>query len=332
VGVIVLDEAAVTEHLPMAECIDAMERVLGALARGEAQMPLRSVLRGEGAAGMLGLMPAYRGGTDPVYSLKAVCIFPGNPSAGLDSHQGTVTLFDGQTGHPTAILNGSAVTAIRTAAVTALATRLLAREDAQTLAILGSGVQARAHLRSLPLARPFRWVRIYSPNAEHARALAQDAAAEHVGAATAFEASSSAREALEDADVVVTATSSRTPVLERAWLAPGAHVNAVGASIRSMRELDTATIAAGELFADSRESIANEAGEFALAIDEGAIAGIEHVRAELGEVAIGSHPGRSGPQALTVFRSLGLAVEDLAAAELAVANARATGAAIEVEL
>jgi ornithine cyclodeaminase/alanine dehydrogenase-like protein (mu-crystallin family) len=174
-------------------------------------------------------------------------------------------------------------------------------------------------------------VRIYSPNTEHAQRFAAAGAQEH-GDSVAFAAAQSARDAVSGADVVVTATNSATPVLERDWLAPGAHVNAIGASVLTMRELDVATVAAAELFADSRESMANEAGEFRLALSEGAIAGAEHIRAELGEVVIGAHPGRSGPKALTVFRSLGLAVEDLAAAELAVASARRAGAGVEVEL
>jgi ornithine cyclodeaminase/alanine dehydrogenase-like protein (mu-crystallin family) len=329
-SVLILGEEEVTEHLPMQGCIDAMEQVLGALARGEAQMPLRSMLRGDGAAGILGLMPAYRGGAHPVYSLKAVGVFPGNPRVGLDAHQGIVTLFDGETGRPTAILNASAVTAIRTAAVTALATRLLAREDATRLAILGSGVQAHSHVRALLLARPLRSIVVYSPNGDHARAFLAAASAEHGD--VSFELAEGAREALDGADIVVTATSSRTPVLEHAWLAPGTHVNAVGASMVSAHELDVATLAASELFTDSRESIANEAGEFRLALSEGAIAGAEHVRAVIGELVIGSHPGRSGAAALTVFRSLGVAVEDLAAAELAVANARRAGAGTQVDL
>jgi ornithine cyclodeaminase/alanine dehydrogenase-like protein (mu-crystallin family) len=328
---IILSEAEVTEHLTMPECIEAMEQVLGALARGEAHMPLRSVLRGPGSAGMLGLMPAYRGGERPVYSLKAVCIFPANPTVGLDAHQGTVTLFDGATGRPTAVLNASALTSIRTAAVTAVATRLLARADAAELAILGSGVQAQAHLRSLMLVRPFTAVRVYSPNAEHARSFVASGAQEF-GDAVNFEAAPSARDAVSGADVVVTATNSATPVIERDWLAPGVHVNAIGASIPSSRELDVATVVAAELFTDSRESATNEAGDYRVALSEGAIAGPEHIRAELGEVVIGARPGRSGGAALTVFRSLGLAVEDLAAAELAVASARRAGAGVEVEL
>jgi ornithine cyclodeaminase len=329
VSAIILSEEGVIENLPMASCIEAMGAVLGALARGEAEMPLRSVLRAEGSAGFFGMMPAYRGGEAPAYSIKVVCVFPANPSRGLDSHQGVVVLFDGETGLPTAVLNASAVTAIRTAAVTGLATRLLARQDARTLAILGAGVQAHAHVEAMMLSRPFESVRVFSPNAEHARALAE------AGAATqpaTFEVAPDARSAVEGADVVVTATSSRTPVLEREWIAPGTHINAIGASVPSARELDTATVAASELFTDSRESIANEAGEFRLAVEEGAISGIEHVRAVLGEVVNGTHPGRSEAEAITVFRSLGLGVEDLAAAELAVVNARARGGGVEVEL
>ena len=329
-GAIILSEAEVTEYLTMPDCIEAMAEVLGVLARAEAEMPLRSVLRGSGSSGFLGLMPAYRGGERPVYSLKAVCIFPANPALGLDAHQGTVTLFDGETGRPTAILNASALTSIRTAAVTALATRLLARADADELAIIGSGVQAQAHLRSLMLVRPFTAVRIYSPNAEHLRSFVAAAAQQYAG--ISVEAAPSARDALSGADVVVTATNSATPVIERDWLAPGAHVNAIGASIPAWSELDVATVAAAEFFADSRESAANEAGDYRLALSEGAISGPDHILAELGEVVIGARPGRSGPAALTVFRSLGLAVEDLAAAELAVARARRAGAGVEVEL
>jgi ornithine cyclodeaminase len=330
VSLLFLGEEQVNEFLPMEECIDAMAAVLGALARGEAQMPLRSMLRGEGSSGILGLMPAFRGGEVPIYSLKAVCVFPANPTVGLDAHQGIVTLFDGETGRPTAILDASAVTAIRTAAVSALATRLLAREDARRLAILGSGVQATSHLDAMLAVRPLESISIYSPNRARARAFVERNAASRPG--VSFELAESAREAIDGADVVVTATNSHEPVLERDWLAPGAHVNAVGASLRTHRELDVATVAAAELFTDSRESIANEAGEFQLAISEGAISGPEHVRAVIGELVNGDHAGRSGAQALTLFRSLGVAVEDLAAAELAVANARRAGAGIEVEL
>ena len=317
--VLILSHDDVVASLPPADCAAAMREVLSAQARGDAFMPLRSVMMPPGAKGFMGLMPAWRGGESDVFALKAICLMPGNPARGLDAHQGTVTLFDGDTGVPTAILDASAITKIRTAAVTAVATDALARENARVLAIIGAGVQAHAHLEALTLVRDFDEVRVYAPTAAHAAALG-------VGL------SNSAQDAVRGADVVVTATSSREPVLERDWLAPGTHVNAVGASTPSAREIDTATVAASALFPDSRESLRNEAGEFQLAIQEGLIAGEEHVRAELGEVLAGLKPGRQSDDELTLFRSLGLAVEDLAAAVTAVATAQSEGIGTEVEL
>lgn len=322
---LILGHDDVRAALSPEECAEAMASVLAAHARGEALMPLRSVASFEGAAGILGTMPAWRGGEEPVFSLKSVCVMPGNPARGLDAHQGTVTLFDGTTGVPGAILDASAVTAIRTAAVSAVATRLLARADARVLAIVGAGVQGAAHVRALGGVREFAEVRVYAPSVEHARAVASLADGRGVIAA-------SAEEAVRGADVVVLATSSREPVLSREWLAPGAHVNAVGASMPSARELDLDTVAACALFCDSRESLRNEAGEYRLAVEQGAIGGEDHVRAELGEVLAGLSPGRLTAEELTVFRSLGLAIEDLAAAERAVARARELGIGTEVAL
>ena len=324
-SVLILGHDDVIAALPPDECADAMAEVLAAHSRGTAHMPLRSMVRFEGAAGFMGLMPAWRGGGEPVFSLKSLCVMPGNPARGLDAHQGTVTLFDGATGVPTAILDASAVTAVRTAAVSAVATRTLAREDARVLAILGAGVQGKAHLKALVGVREFEDVRVYSPTEAHARALA--AAGDGLARVV-----SSAEDAVRGADVVVTATSAREPVLRRDWLEPGAHVNAVGASMPSVRELDVDTVAACALFCDSRESLRNEAGEYRLALEQGAIPGENHIRGELGEVLAGSAPGRLDPEELTVFRSLGLAVEDLAAAECAVTRARRMRIGTEVEL
>jgi ornithine cyclodeaminase/alanine dehydrogenase-like protein (mu-crystallin family) len=324
-SVLILSHGDVTAALPPDACADAMAEVLAAHARGQAQMPLRSVVRFDGAAGFMGLMPAWRGGEEPVFALKTLCLMPGNPARGLDTHQGTVTLFDGATGVPTAILDASAVTAVRTAAVSAVATRTLARDDARVLAILGAGVQGKAHLQALVGVRGFEDVRVYSPTEAHARAVA--AAGDGLARVV-----SSAEDAVRGADVVVTATSAREPVLRRDWLEAGAHVNAVGASTPSVRELDVDTVAACALFCDSRESLRNEAGEYLLALEQGAIPGENHVRGELGEVLAGSAPGRLHADELTVFRSLGLAVEDLAAAECAVARARRMGIGTEVEL
>ena len=311
--VLVLSHRDVVAALPPAACAESMAAVLAARARGETHMPLRSIMAPSGAAGIMGLMP-------------------GNSARGLDMHQGTVTLFDGETGVPTAILDASAITAIRTAAVTAGATGLLARHGARTLAILGAGVQGRAHLRALTTLRGFERIRVYAPTQAHASALIEQVIAADSEPGAELSVAPSAEEAVRDADVVVAATNASEPVLQRGWLKPGAHVNAVGASTPRAKEIDTATVAASALFCDSRESVLAEAGEFRLAVTEGLIGGEEHIRAELGEVLAGTAAGRRDDGELTLFRSLGIAVEDLAAAETAVAAARAQGLGTEVEL
>jgi ornithine cyclodeaminase/alanine dehydrogenase-like protein (mu-crystallin family) len=309
----ILDEHDVKRLLPMDQCIEAMAEVLASLARGELTNPLRSMMRPPGEDSLLGLMPAHRGGSDPVYSLKTVVIFPGNSARGLDPHQGFVALFDGETGQTRAIMSASAITSIRTAAVSGVATRLLARDDARTLAILGSGHQAGAHLEAMRAVRDFDRVRMWSRTP---------------GRAAAFEGveeAASAEEAVRDADVVVTVTSATEPILEHAWLKAGAHVNAVGSSIASARELDTATMVAGSLFVDRRESTVNEAGDYLFPLREGALTPAA-IRGELGEVLIGAVAGRQSDEELTVFKSLGLAVEDLAAAEHVLRRAEAENA------
>jgi ornithine cyclodeaminase len=329
--VLVLSHAEVLATLAPSDCEAAMAEVLAAHARGEAAMPLRTVMMPAGAAGLMGLMPAWRGAhgdTEAAFGLKAICLMRGNPARGLDAHQGLVMLFDGEIGVPTAILDASAVTQVRTAAVTAVATRLLAREDARTLAILGAGVQSRSHLDALLAVREFDTVRVYAPTAAHARAVLDGRPTDGVALVVA----DSAEECVRGADVVVVATSSSEPVLRREWLGPGVHLNAVGASTPNARELDVETVAASALFCDSRESLRNEAGEFLLAVEQGAISGEDHVRGELGEVLAGSATGRRDERELTLFRSLGLAVEDLAAAQVAVNVAGRLGLGTVVEL
>jgi ornithine cyclodeaminase len=323
---LVLGEADVERLLPMEECVEVMAEALAALQRGDMEQPLRFVVRPAGAAGLMGLMPAYRARPEPAYGLKAVCVFPGNPARGLDAHQGAVLLYDGETGELRAAVNASAITAIRTAAVSAVATRLLARADARVLAILGAGVQARSHLRAMAVVRGFERARIWSRTPERAAAVAAES-----GAPFPVVTAASAEEALDGADVVCTTTSSPEPVVRRAWLAAGAHVNAVGSSIPTARELDTETMAAAALFVDRRESTVNEAGDFLFATQEGAI-GAEHIRAELGELLTGEVEGRRSADELTVFKSLGLAIEDLAAVEHVYHRARETGAGVEVDL
>lgn len=322
--VLVVGHDDVKRLLPMEECIELMAAVLADLARGAVWQPLRFVVRPPEEPSLMGLMPAHRSGPAASYGLKAVCIFPSNAARGLDLHQGGVLLFDGETGALRALVDASAITATRTAAVSAVATRALAREDVRELAILGSGVQARAHLEAMAAVRPFERGRVWSRTLEHAAAFAAEAQAPFP-----VEAVGSAEEAVRDADVVVTATSSVEPIVRRDWLKPGAHVNAVGSSIPTARELDADTMAAAALFADARESMVNEGGDYLFAVSKAGI-GPDHIRAELGEVLVGSGEGRRGEDELTVFKSLGLAAEDLAAAEDVYVRAHAAGAGTAV--
>ena len=304
--IIVLAGHHVRELLPYQECADVMRQALAQLARGEIQQPLRTVVRPKDAAGFIGLMPAYS--PQAGYGLKAICITPGNPAVGKDTHQGGVLLFDVRTGEPLALVNASAVTEIRTAATSAVATGLLADPEAAELAIIGTGVQGQAHAHAIAATRPLTGIRLAGRDLAHAREVAAQLAGQLGLPVTAHH---DVAGAVAGAGIVVTATTSPQPVLRREWLAPGAHVNAVGACVPQARELDTATMAEAALFADSRESVRNEAGDYLLAAQEGAD---NPVRAELGELLTGTAAGRADDDEITVFESLGLAAEDLAAA------------------
>jgi ornithine cyclodeaminase len=321
VKVLVLSEQDVRRLLDMESCIEAMEEVLASLARGDLYQPLRSIARPPGAETLLGLMPAHRGGASPAYGLKEIVVVPTNPARGLDTHMGSVLLHDGETGELVAALNASPVTEIRTAAVSAVATRALASPGAERVAILGSGAQARGHVHAMRAVLDDPEVRIWSRSLEAAERLAGE-----VGATV----SPSVDAALFGAEVVCTTTAAVEPIVEKRWLARGAHVNAVGSCFPTTRELDTETVAHASFFTDRRESCLNEAGDYLLAAAEGAV-GPDHIRAELGEVLAGMHPGREHEDELTVFESLGIAVEDLASAELVVRKARAEGVGAEVD-
>jgi ornithine cyclodeaminase len=307
---LILSHPDVEQLLPMNECIDVMEQAFIGLAHGEFQQPLRTIFRPPEIKGVMALMPTFRGGQSPLFGLKAICVFPGNAALGKDAHQGGVMLFDGSTGELLALVNASAITAIRTAAVSALATRLLAREDANSLAIIGAGVQARTHLTAISCVRNLARIRIAAKRFESAKNFAAEMQP-HVTAH--IEPVETGEIAARKADIIVTATTSREPVLLREWLSPGAHINAVGTFSPKARELDTATMVDSCLFVDRRESALNEAGDYLLAAQEGAI-GPESIRAELADLVTGKHSGRVSRDQITIFKSLGLAIEDLAAA------------------
>jgi ornithine cyclodeaminase/alanine dehydrogenase-like protein (mu-crystallin family) len=326
---LVLSGPDIRRLLGYPDCVAAMRSGLSALAAGQAEQPLRAVIRPRAAPGLIAVMPAHLAGdTGPgAYGLKAIVITPGNPAGGLDAHQGVVLVSDGNTGVPLAVLNASALTEIRTAAVSVLATDLLARPGAGDLAVIGTGVQARAHIRAFSQTRELRRIRVAGRDAGRAAAFAARLQPEIAVPVTACP---TAAAAVDGADIIVTATSSAQPVLRREWIAAGAHVNAVGSCLPTARELDGATVAAAGLFCDSRAGLTSEAGDYLLAVADGS-AGPEVIRGELGEVLAGTVPGRAGAGQITVFESLGLAVEDLAAALRACELAAAAGAGQTVD-
>ena len=319
---LILNAQEVERLLDMPGCMEAMEEALISLHRGDFVLPLRPLVKAPGQNHLLGLMPTYRGGDRPLYGLKTVAVFPDNAARGLDPHQGTVTLYDGENGQVVAVMNASPITAIRTAAVSGLATRALAREDSQVLAIVGAGHQAHPHIAAMLEARQFEQIKIAARSLESAEKLAAE-----WPLAVAVD---SAEEALRDADVVCTVTSSAEPVFLGDWLKPGAHVNAVGACFPHTRELDGEAMARATLFTDRRESCEKEAGDYIQAVADGAIRE-GHIRAELGEVLAGDATGRTSEDEITVFESLGLAVEDLASAEYLVRRAGETGTGTTLE-
>jgi ornithine cyclodeaminase/alanine dehydrogenase-like protein (mu-crystallin family) len=325
--VLLVSQSEVAQLLPMQACITAMAEALQATARGEVTLPLRQVTMLPGNLGALASMPAFAPSLGGI-GVKVITAFPGNRGTAYDSHQGAVLLFEAERGTLQAIVDASEVTAIRTAAVSAVATRALAREEAADLAILGSGVQARTHLEAMLAVRKIRQVRVWSPTAEHRDAFAQR---EALRLGVTIQPMASAQSAVSKADLICTVTGARQPVLKGKWIAPGAHVNAVGSSIKTARELDTDAVRRARLFVDRRESAVNEAGDFLIPKAEGAIDD-DHIRGELGDVLLERIPGRESPEDITVFKSLGLAVEDLAAARLIYQSARDRGVGTWVEL
>ncbi len=286
-----LDEAAVSRLLRMEDVIPAMERALADFSSGEVVQPVRTILPVADHQGFFGLMPAYAGGA---LGAKLVTFYPQNQ--GIHTHHATILLFKPETGEPLVSMDGRLITEVRTAAVSAVATKYLARPDASVLALIGSGVQARSHLEALRLVRGFEEVRVWSPR--NAGAFARQ-----------FEgvrATASAEEAVRDADVVVTATTSKVPVLFGEWLSPGAHINAVG-GLSPWRELDDEVLRRARIYVDSREAAFKESGDVIAAGE---------AFAEVGEVITGAKPGRRSADEVTLFKSLGLAVEDVATADL----------------
>jgi ornithine cyclodeaminase len=324
---VTLTAADIERLLPMRTCIELMAEALVAWHRGEMSMPLRGRFAPPNAEGSMAWMPAYRSGEEPLFGLKLLCVMPGNPARGLDAIQGVVLLADGVTGKLRTVMDASTITAIRTAAVSAVATRALADEEACLLAIIGTGVQAARHLESLSLVRRVRRARVAGRDPARAQAFVSSVQSRFP---FTIEAVESVEAAVRGADMIVTATTSAEPVLHGSWLSPGTHINAVGASRPTHRELDSATIATSSLFTDRRESLEGEALDYQVALEEGAIKP-GHVKGELAEVILGKIKGRTSEQEITLFRSLGLAIEDLAAAAYLLKEAARQSAGTTIE-
>jgi ornithine cyclodeaminase/alanine dehydrogenase-like protein (mu-crystallin family) len=313
-----LNEADIRAALSIPDLIDVMESALAAFSAGQVQQPVRTVIELRDRE-FFAVMPGYAG-TRNILGAKLVTVVPSNAGRALHTHLAAIALFDSTTGELLAIADGRYVTEARTAAVSAVSVRHLARADASVLAIVGSGVQARSHLEALRLVRDFREVRAWSPTREHL---------ERFAAETGARAARTAEEAVRGADVVLLATSAVTPVIEDRWVSAGTHVIAIGACRPSQREIDPALVARARLVVDSSEAALRESGDVVQGIAEGRFTG-EHARLELGAVVAGREQGRRSAQEVTIFKSLGLAIEDLMAADRAYRRALEQGRGLPV--
>lgn len=323
----ILGSEEVRKLLTMSDCVEVMDGVLRTAARRDLMNPLRTILPLPGdVTGFLGFMPCWLG--DPkVFGAKLISVFPGNHNLGLSSHQGLVIIFETATGQPVAIMDGSAVTAIRTAAASGVATRALARADASTVAILGYGEQAREHVAAMAAVRPVKRVIVWGRSADKAKAFAVAEAGLVPGAT--FEAAETIEQAVAPADIICTTTAAREPILKGAWVKPGTHVNAVGASQPNVAEVDSDLVAKSRYYVDFIPSAEAEAAQYRTALAEGVITE-DHILGEVGAVLDGNAPGRQSPDDITFYESLGFAAEDLATASFVLDRAKEQGVGVTV--
>lgn len=318
---LILTAADLQRVLDVPSCVEAMREAFLDVQRGEYFMPLRSRVRPEDGANWMTLMPSMRTRAPARWALKQMVVTPDNARAGKDPLQGSVLLHDGQDGRVLAMADVPMLTSLRTAATTVLATQTLAAPDPAVIAIVGAGVQGRTHAQAMRVMFPRARLRIWGRTPERAGEIA---------GLVSGEVASTIQEAVLGADVVCTLTAAHEPILDRAWLKPGCHLNAVGSSTPAARELDGATLAAATLFVDRRHAALNESGDVMGAIREGAITE-SHIAAELGEVLDGLHRGRRSADEFTLFKSLGFGAQDLAAIELALQNASRAGVGTQVD-
>ena len=301
-----INKETVASLLPMSECISLMEQTFRSLASGNCIQPLRPNMSLPDKTGLLAIMPAYAGDID-VMGIKAISVFPKNKEFGFSSHQGVVLLFETKNGKLLCMADADEITAIRTPAASAVATNLLAKKDAESLSIIGSGLQAERHIEAMLLIRKIKKITLWSRNETNAKVLAEKISANYK---IDINIAKNPEEAVKDMDIICTATSSADPIVKGEWVSKGTHINAVGSSTPVARELDTSIILKSKLYTDCYESLFKEAGDFIIPKNEGAIDD-SHVKGEIGELLLGKKEGRTNDNDITVFKSLGLAVEDI---------------------
>lgn len=315
----IIGSELVRELLDMESCIGAMREAFTAVSTGRAVQPLRSMVKAEGMDGFLGLMPGALAAPDPMLGIKLVSIFEGNFGTTLGTHQGAVLVFDAHDGRLDAVIDAREVTVIRTAAASAVATDALARPDSRRLTLLGYGEQAQSHLDALRHVRPISSVVVWGRSPERAQAFAAE---QRARTGLTFQVAASVEAAVAGADIVCTLTAARDPILEGRWISPGTHVNAVGSSVPSAAEIDNALVAKARVFVDYAVSAEALGGELKRAKAAGAVRD-DHVAGEVGAVLTGALAGRRSPNDVTLFKSLGMAAEDLMSARLILTRARA---------
>jgi ornithine cyclodeaminase/alanine dehydrogenase-like protein (mu-crystallin family) len=320
VEILVLRASDVRTLLPMSECIDLIQRTMIAVSEGRAVLPRRTLLVMPGDRGFMGNMPGYLAEPE-CFGVKLVSLMPRNKPPLYSSHLGVVLLFEAEHGQPVALLDAAEITAIRTAAASAVATRLLARPDAGDLALLGAGEQARSHLQAMLAVRTLRRVRVWARDAAKAAAFAEAEGSRH---SILIEPAATVREAVAGADIVCTLSKAREPILLGEWLGAGVHLNVVGSSVATTAEIDTPAVVKSRFFVDYRDSTVHEGGEYLRALRAAAIKP-EHILGEIGEVANGTKAGRRSPADVTLYKSLGIAPQDLASAHHVFEKARARG-------
>lgn len=326
---LLLSKNDVASILTMDRCLTAVEQAFGELARGAAVMPQRTVIKVADHNGLFLGMPAFIGGDLNALGLKVVTVYPNNPSRhDLPTTLGTLLLCDPATGRVVAIMDAGYLTAVRTGAASGVATRYLAREDAETCVVFGAGVQARKQLEAMKLVRSPQKALVIDIDAG-----ARDRFADEMGEALDLEVISTedVKSAVGAADIIVTATSSPDPLFDGNWLKPGTHINNIGSHSPGARELDTTTVERSKFVADLKEANLAEAGDILIPIEEGAVTE-DHIHASLGEIVIGAKPGRENEEEITVFKSCGLAIQDVSTALAVYQAARERGIGTEVEL